>query len=611
METRIRFDGESIPDFVDIEIPTRWCDSLDVQPATTWARQPATNPGYQVVRIRCDQASSGDGTLTLRGRLEDEGVGRVSVPNVHVLRARTPRIYVTVPSQLTNERVRWRTSGVTRGELPPALASDIAPDTASDTDAVADPDTAAEINAEADTDAGSRSTYLTSGAHWSIELVSLPRISVAAVATAADYRLYPQSDGTLCLCRWDLVPGGLDSVTVTLPAGTEVLGAWTAGQAVDSTRIAEAASEPVEMVSFGERGTREGDVASEVTRGSVAAWISEARDRVGGKGVAERADGVGGEPAARWSVPLSISRLSQPVELLLRLPVAPGSARKLPDLPELLDVPVEQRWLSIHNVRREGDGVDGTAWLPVTDEGDAAERHRRRLALAESVVSAVERSIDLLAEHPTGEVAAWLEPWAARYLWLARSDGHRVEWGSLVPVAAEDEDREPGPDESDDGDGETERSASEEDVPESDPSWEELDGRIGVLVDRFVSEPDQIPATLFDGEHFDRFRATEVIRLGPEVQAVPAVPERPLGWDLHAWIVRTISLAMLVGAAILAWPMRRFIEPSLRHPAVWMAAGIVVIAYLASSDPVLVALLAIGVVALPMITHRWSRRRVR
>ncbi len=44
MEARVRMDARRIPDYVDVEIPSRWCDDLEVSPAVTWRGAPQSIP---------------------------------------------------------------------------------------------------------------------------------------------------------------------------------------------------------------------------------------------------------------------------------------------------------------------------------------------------------------------------------------------------------------------------------------------------------------------------------------------------------------------------------------------------------------------------------------
>ncbi|MCG8651120.1 MAG: hypothetical protein MI861_14880 [Pirellulales bacterium] len=263
MDSLIRFTNARIPDYIDVEIPTRWCDSLEVEPAQAWSRQPAIDESFQVVRIHCDAAALSTGVLRIRGQLDDAQKGRVAVPNVKVLGQTRPRIEISVPKRLTNESISWRSSVIESRGLDSLWSDHVA----------------SKLE---------RSAYSVTNSDWSVELAPLPPIDADAVALTSDAQVFPQNGGILVVCRWDLIPGGLDSVGIRIPRGAECLGAWTAGTAV-SVKV-----DPEQ---------------SDVVR-----------------------------------VPLSLSRLAQAVEVFIEVP--PNRARQGDYLPRLLDAPASERWLS-------------------------------------------------------------------------------------------------------------------------------------------------------------------------------------------------------------------------------------------------------------------------
>ena len=520
MEASIRFQDQPRPDYLDLEIPTRWCDSLQVEPATTWVRQPATETGYQVLRVRCGPEPDGDGIIRIRGRLEDQGTGRVSVPKIRVLRSRNPRVFISVPNQLTNETVRWRTGSVT-----PQVSLSGWEDTAF-----------LESAWTSDEEIGlGRRTYLATGPNWSVELVSLPRVSADAVATASDMRLYAQTEGYLTLARWDLVPVGLSAVTVRLPEGAQWLGAWTSGQAVDARRLAE---------------TDQGATIS-------------------------------GE---LWTVPLAVSRLSQPVEVLVRLSAESPWASD--GLPELWDIPVGQRWLAVYEPL---PAVSGTL-RDRTASGDAwvrPEYRRRRQALAESIVVSVERSLDSLAEHPAGELAAWITDWVARYSRLAEADGHMVQWSTA--------------DDSGDAAESTASTARSENLGDaserSEQRWSAWDARIVAIADRFLDEPGSYQMPLFDESRFAGYRPVAVFRPVEESPAWEPKKSVPSSRAVQVTLANLMSLLIVAGILAVLWSLRSAIRPWLAQPAPWLVVAAILLALQFPSPVTLPVAIAIGVVA--------------
>ena len=100
METLIRFRSKRVPDFIDVEVPTRWCELLEVSPTAAWTRQPATDPSRQIIRIRCNADELRGQPLSIRGNLQTAENARVTVPSVRVLGLGPRRVHISVPAQL-------------------------------------------------------------------------------------------------------------------------------------------------------------------------------------------------------------------------------------------------------------------------------------------------------------------------------------------------------------------------------------------------------------------------------------------------------------------------------------------------------------------------------
>ena len=127
-----------------------------------------------------------------------------------------------------------------------------------------------------------RAKYECQRPSWTVDLAPLPEVDVEPELFGVDVEVFPQNDGVLVLSHWDLFPGGLDSVVVELPPETTLLAAWAAGRAV----------------------------------------------------VAETVEETGGdEQATLVRVPLALTRLGQPIEVLLEASAA--VARRGDYLPRL------------------------------------------------------------------------------------------------------------------------------------------------------------------------------------------------------------------------------------------------------------------------------------
>ncbi|MFK8111843.1 MAG: hypothetical protein AB8B91_06560 [Rubripirellula sp.] len=208
METLIKFRSGKIPDFVDVEVPTRWCDSLEVSPAVATSRQPATDPIFQILRIHCDSQLMRQQVLSIQGKLNQEETGRINVPAIRVLGPGSRQVHISVPNQMEDAPIQWRTT--TRITNPEAARR-----IWSDTPYLED-----------------RSIYLATSPSWSVDLAPLRELESDAFCIESDSQIFAQSDGVLVACHWDILPGSLDSIDVRLPTGAECLGAWSAGRAV-------------------------------------------------------------------------------------------------------------------------------------------------------------------------------------------------------------------------------------------------------------------------------------------------------------------------------------------------------------------------------------------
>jgi hypothetical protein len=521
METFVHFAGR-IPDFVDIEVPTSWCENLEVSPVTALSRQPATDPSRQVIRIRCDRTELVDNILSIRGNLIDGEMGRVGVPSVRVLGFGNRRIHVSVPNRLANDPVQWRTSAVEGERLPRRWQSKVGQ--------------------------AARSTYVVANPSWSIDLAPLPDIDAQATAISFDAQVFPQADGVLVMCHWDLFPGSLEQIDVQLPIGASCIGAWSAGKAV----LAELQSEP--SPTQPEQGM-ESDQLSESSR--------------------------------LLRVPLALSRFFQPIELLIHVP---ASAAKQGDyLPGLVAVPVQQSWLTTYNTDDSNSIWD--------DASKPSEE--RALALAESVLDGMD-AVGFIDRRPRDEVVAWLQLWFARYRMIAESVGHPVSFDTdgdaesagptALPLVGD--------------------SVSEDEIRLTNPlRWKRLDARMAAYVNRFLSDSSirslSDPSSgmfLFGVAGFRGFH-TGLVRELDATQSPPSVlPISQGDQGIRSLIINALTLVLLGGLLICLRPMRRMISPVVNHPAFWIGM-MGLFGFAVAPIPVAAALILVSV-ALPVFPAR-------
>lgn len=187
---------------------------------------------------------------------------------------------------------------------------------------------------------------------WSATMVATAQTPPPPEASVLDVQFFVQQDRpALVICRWDLYPADLDEVSIRLPSGFQIVGQWSGGAAV-----------PVAV-----EDTPQGTVAT---------------------------------------LPLSLSQLAQSIVLLGHVQMQDG--RRVA-LPELLDIPVGDTWITRFNSRAGSTETRlRSPWRPAT-------LNQRYEALSKSVLVSLERSRDALANRPAEEVTAWITPWVARF----------------------------------------------------------------------------------------------------------------------------------------------------------------------------------------------------
>ena len=501
MTVQVKFLSGVIPDFIDVEIPSRWCelDSLAVENARLWTRQPSIDPSRQIIRIAPDLDNANNNRVVIRGQLVGAESARVSVPSVRVLGRGKRRVMINVPNRFEGEKLQWREQAVK----------------------------AVSTNAE------DRARYECQRPSWTVDLAPLPEVDVEPELFGVDVEVFPQSDGVLVLSHWDLFPGGLDSVVVELPPGTKVLAAWAAGRAV--------VAESIELPTSDEQAT--------LVR-----------------------------------VPLALTRLVQPIELLLD--ASASVARRGDYLPELKDIASTGCWLTHYGA---GDRLG-------LNDRQPDLLSARGLSLARAVVESVE-SLDRLSQRPTAEIAAWLQLWLKRYWMIAESSGHIVrfagETGATDSLVPNNEELQLG---------------ATETIPDQ-KRWKELDARMGVFVERFLSnqeiaETREAKFFLFDVGGFAGFYPRTVVDLGvsDSVPTVEVASESDSG--LRNLIINSITLAVIIACLSCLGPLQRYVVPVVRHPAFWLAL-VGIFGFAVAPVPVAGAILLVAI-SLPVFPSRQS-----
>ncbi|TWU43261.1 hypothetical protein Q31b_22990 [Novipirellula aureliae] len=217
MQSDIQLPSGELPAYLDFQIPTRWCERLEVNSAVRWSRQPASDISTQLIRIACDESIQESRQITISGMLQAADKTRVSVPRIEILGQGERTAYISVPTRLTNDPIRWRSSNV-RSLEKDALSGQMIWDH--------------RFSQE-----GSQAYFVANGPRWSIELAPIQQKNVVAKALVADTRVYSNRSQVFVLTRWEIVPGTVADVRIELPDDAICLAALSAHQAVTAKQL--------------------------------------------------------------------------------------------------------------------------------------------------------------------------------------------------------------------------------------------------------------------------------------------------------------------------------------------------------------------------------------
>ena len=577
VSNQIHFSGRMVPDYVDLEIPTRWCDSLEISPATAWSRQPSTNPLHQIVRVRCDAAKYPDQPFVVTGLLSQQDDGRVSVPAIRVLGSGKRNVFVQVPQRLTSELVQWRRVGLEETTLPKVIFG-------------GNSDRLASSKEFADSD--SVLAYRAVRERWSIDLAPLPELSLEPIASAQDNQVFLVDDSFCVLTQWDVWPGSLEKLLVSIPADADCLGAWSGGMTVS------AKDQDPPSSSLGSMSSSPSNDETESIRS-------------------------GRSKRKFLEIPLSLSQLPQSVKILIRVPK--NRMNRSDYVPHLVRIPVTQAWLAIYQSEPLGDRIN----VDLSNEMTKL----RNLSLARSAVESIELAVDIVAERSSDEVVPWVVPWVYRYLQLAVDSGRTA---MVLDAVSGDEDSEPA-------------ELPEQSIQQfEEVQWRLLDRRIAVYANRFVPDlPSQFDRlrqmhaagadgasrivsngitnnlsetkevdylkllgdeAIFSSSPVPGFRLGQVGRLSSIGRAVPLGSASKTDLRLRRLLRNLITLVLVVGLLICLKPLKKYVIPVVVYPAFWLAslgiAGLLVAPSYVALSLILVAL------SMPWFPAKQNRRSI-
>jgi hypothetical protein len=541
-DTLLELQRNRVPDYVDLEIPTRWAADLSVSGRAIWVKRQSTDSVVTVIRVATESSSAGKPgqedsvrRVMVTARFDNRDQSRVSVPKVKVLGEGKRNQVVAVPNRLTTEIIQWERVEVSRLKDDNKWFIPFG-------DEIESPNL--------------YSRYVVDGNNWSVELEPLSQAAVDPVALSCDAKVFLDGTHALVLQRFDLLPETRDEIAIALPEGARCIGIWSAGREVNLDHARTKAS----RVNRQQSSTPK---------------------------------------AVKIEVPLSYSRLPQSLEILVEIPVMD---RRITDyLSQLLGIPTREVWIAFYqsplsNERRRLDVSIPIESTPQPAMNLAAEEIRREndraLSLAESVVIAIDRSRDMLAERSDEEIESWLYPWITRYQSIAISVGHRFQ------MSTPDGNEENNPIQTDSVAG----NGAETEV---DRRWSSLDARLLQLAGRFLQSNPELPRPLFESSRFRDHELISVLRVNSFTEPPPLTQTFTPHKSLQSLLVNAITLVTFGLAIVLMWPFRGRFRSWIRQPSVWLF----VIGFLGLfliPPPAAVALMIIAV-TLPIINRSKAR----
>ncbi|MCS7469808.1 hypothetical protein NZK35_24410 [Stieleria sp. ICT_E10.1] len=567
-DTLLELPGGKRPDYVDLTMPTRWSADLDVTGARVWAKRESSDDVVTVIRVAMpddsNPAARGDEQVRrvqITGSLKNRDQVRVSVPTVTVLGARLRNHRIAVPGQLTTQAIQWRAQSVRSVKATTGWLDSFKNE-------VESPER--------------YSFYTPIETNWSIELEPLLQATINPLALCCDARVFLDGDHALVLQRFDVLPETRSEVSVALPVGATCIGIWSAGREVD---LSDLHSNP--EVDDAEKGT----------------------------------DETTPPPPTKLRVPLAYSRLPQSLEVLVEVPVAGRAITHY--LSDLVGVPTRDIWVTFY----QAPLADQNRQLKLEQRvglGDGPERDLERrgtmrgFALAESVVTAIDRSRDMLAERSDEEIKRWLLPWIARYHGIAGRSGHvfRMVETPTQPVdsssgnatsvstapAAADSTASARPTSESGRAGASPTAADGSSLNrDAQKRWDAYDRQLLQLAGRFLQSNPRLPQTLFAQHRFSDFDVVAIRRLDSIDQGPPLTQAFTQRESLEDLLVNGITLLTFGLAIILMWPFRGRFQGWIQEPAVWLFV-IGVLGLFLIPFPVAVTLMIIAV-TVPLINR--------
>ncbi|MEM6362980.1 MAG: hypothetical protein AAF745_01035 [Planctomycetota bacterium] len=530
MRADLKIDAKSPPDFIDIEMPTPWCDDVQIEPLLASSQQPTMDPARKVLRIALlppnESSGSSVSELSILSTLADVDMARVSAPSIRWLGASETTIDVVVPKQLINEPIRWRSRGASR------VAKSRWRDTLSDSKDTIAAKTQPTQN-ESSPESSDSIVFAVTNNAWSIELLPLPVRVGKSTTIHADHQVWignasgrsssvfrtmsSQHPSNLVFVRsqYLYLPGDASSITLSMPDGLELLGIWCG-------------SEPADIMSQSTSnlsGYRNVTLRVPFRRLAQSLVV-----------LAEHNASANEHKPSNHAWRLNLPRL-----------------QKMPAETSTIELVCDTRALSLRSRSLSPENS------PVCSDVRPDDRAR---VIANSITKAIEASADTLAERRDDEVAWWLRDWFRLYANGVAVVGRSPPWAEEIDESA----------------AETPQS----DDQQTDRTWLEMNSKMKALMDRYPITVQQIAANPIEGslsapptmKLSPPMRPWRTLRADGEIASVPLplIQTKSSRVPDATTATRGMALMMTCLCLIVLWPRRRTISPRVSSWLQWLSS---------------------------------------
>ena len=222
-ETSVTTERDSSEaNFLSLEMPVSWSESLVVEPPMAMAVLPPENgfrlihllpptkntPDVKTTVVNSNQNKEGPFQFTLRYQFSVASRGRIDAPVVRLLGRGTRSYQFVLPGKLTNQSVDWQRSGMRLLEASPESLGVMSP-----------PPEAIVLVPEA-----------TERPFTATPIIRDRRETNVPRSTLREAWIIENAPGRNLLVRWDLYPGAMKTAKIMIPAGALLLNVSSCGR---------------------------------------------------------------------------------------------------------------------------------------------------------------------------------------------------------------------------------------------------------------------------------------------------------------------------------------------------------------------------------------------